>query len=382
MSISLPLAPQPASTLSAQSLVGLTLPELRAWALERGLPAFRAAQVHAGIYRRLATSPEQLTDLPRPLRAELARDVSLAELSVVNEVHDAPSRTTKTLFALRDGALVESVLMGYVDQEGHRRHTICLSSQVGCALGCTFCATGLQGWARNLSAGEMVEQVLHFARRLRADDQRVTNIVYMGMGEPFLNYDAVLQSVRVLTEHAGFDLGARHLTVSTSGVVPGIRRFADEGTQVGLAVSLHAPTDALRNRLVPLNRRYPIDELMDACRDYVARTRRRISFEYTMLAGVNDGAGEARDLARLLHGLLCHVNLIPWNHVQGLPYRPSSTETIADFRDDLLRYGLPVTIRDTRGARITAACGQLRTATVRERRSMPAPSAVAAPNAR
>lgn len=374
MSSSLPLAPHAptSSAASARSLVGLTLPELRAWAVERGLPAFRAAQLHAGIYHRLATSPEQMTNLPRALRVELARDATFAELSPVNEVHDAPSRTTKALFALRDGALVESVLMGYVGQDGHRRHTICLSSQVGCALGCTFCATGLQGWARNLTAGEMVEQVLHFARRLRAEDQHVTNIVYMGMGEPLLNYDAVLQSVRVLTEREGFNLGARHLTISTSGVVPGIRRFAEEGTQVGLAVSLHAPNDALRNRLVPLNRRYPTDELLVACRDYVVRTHRRISFEYTMLAGVNDGPAEARELARLLHGLLCHVNLIPWNHVRGLPYSPSAPETIAAFRDALLDYGLPVTIRDTRGARITAACGQLRTATVRERRSVPA----------
>lgn len=350
--------------------MGYTLPELRAWASARGLPAYRAAQVHAGIYHRLAHGPEELTDLPLALRDELTHEISFASSRVVNEVHDSASRTTKTLFALRDGALVESVLMGYVDQDGHRRHTICLSSQVGCALGCTFCATGLQGWARDLTAGEMVEQVLHFARLLRAGDRHVTNVVYMGMGEPLLNYDAVLQSVRVLTERAGFNLGARHLTISTSGVVPGIVRFTGENTQVGLAVSLHAPTDALRSRLVPLNRRYPIAELMAACRQYVDLTHRRISFEYTMLEGVNDGLEQASDLVALLRGMLCHVNLIPWNRVETMPYRPSPAARIADFRDALLSYGVPVTIRDTRGARITAACGQLRTATVRPRRSL------------
>jgi 23S rRNA (adenine2503-C2)-methyltransferase len=189
------------------------------------------------------------------------------------------------------------------------------------------------------------------------------------MGEPFLNYEAVLDSVRVLTEPGGFALGARHITISTSGVVPAILRFAEERLQVGLAISLHAPDDALRSTLVPLNRRYPIGELIAACREYVARTNRRISFEYTMLAGVNDGAEQAAGLARLLGGLLCHINLIPWNHVEGMQYQPSSAAAMAAFRDWLTGYGLPVTIRDTRGARISAACGQLRTATIRLRRA-------------
>jgi 23S rRNA (adenine2503-C2)-methyltransferase len=291
---------------------------------------------------------------------------------VVREVDDPSSRTTKTLFALGDGALVEGVLMGYEATDGHRRHTVCLSSQVGCALGCTFCATGLQGWARNLDAGEMVEQVLYFARHLRAEGEHVTNIVYMGMGEPFLNYDEVLRSVRVLTERGGFGLGARHVTISTSGVVPAIRRFAAEGLQVGLAVSLHAPDDALRSRLVPLNRRYPLAELLDSCREYVARTNRRISFEYTMLAGVNDGPEQAEGLARLLGGMLCHVNLIPWNPVEGMPYQPSPPAAIAAFREYLAVRGLPVSVRDTKGSRISAACGQLRTATIRPRRVLAA----------
>jgi 23S rRNA (adenine2503-C2)-methyltransferase len=350
-------------------LAGMDLPAIRAWAAARGLPAFRAAQLHHGLYRRLASGPRDLTDLPLALRDQLETEVTFRQLRVVNEVHDGPGSTTKTLFALCDGALVESVLMGYVGKDGHRRFTVCLSSQVGCALGCTFCATGLQGWARDLTTAEMVEQVLYFARRLRAEGHHVTNIVYMGMGEPFLNYEAVLDSVRVLTEPGGFALGARHITISTSGVVPAILRFAEERLQVGLAISLHAPDDALRSTLVPLNRRYPIGELIAACREYVARTNRRISFEYTMLAGVNDGAEQAAGLARLLGGLLCHINLIPWNHVEGMQYQPSSAAAMAAFRDWLTGYGLPVTIRDTRGARISAACGQLRTATIRLRRA-------------
>jgi 23S rRNA (adenine2503-C2)-methyltransferase len=334
----------------------MTLPEMRGWARELGLPAFRAAQVHHGMFKRLAESFEEFSDLPLALRAEVDRHGALRQLSVEHEVADDWSRTAKTLFKMRDGALVESVLMGYEDRRGHRRHTVCLSSQVGCALGCTFCATGLMGWARNLTAAEMVEQVLHFARRLKEQGDRITNVVYMGMGEPFLNYDAVMQSLRVLTEPAGFNLGARHITVSTSGVVPAILRFASEDTQVGLAVSLHAADDALRSRLVPLNRRYPVSDLIDACRQYVRATNRRISFEYTMLAGVNDRQEDAAALARLLRGMLCHVNLIPWNHVDGLNFHPSSRAAILDFQDELAAWGLPVTIRDTRGSGITAAC--------------------------
>jgi 23S rRNA (adenine2503-C2)-methyltransferase len=349
-------------------LVGMDLPALRAWAKERGLPAFRAAQMYHGIYRRLAVSPLEMTDLPLALREQLAGEVLLSELNVVNEVRDPHSRTTKTLFALRDGALVESVLMTYGGHTARRRHTVCLSSQVGCALGCTFCATGLQGWARDLSAGEMVEQILYFARLLRAQDEQLTNIVYMGMGEPFLNYDAVLQSLRLLIDPDGFGLGARHLTVSTSGVVPAIRRFARENLQVGLAVSLHAPNDTLRGMLVPLNRRYGVAELIDACKEYTERTHRRISFEYTMLAGVNDGMEQAEGLVTLLRGMLCHVNLIPWNRVDGMPYHPTPMDAIEAFRDWLEEHGIATTIRDTRGSGISAACGQLRTATIRERR--------------
>jgi 23S rRNA (adenine2503-C2)-methyltransferase len=349
--------------------VGRDLAALRSWAADRNLPAFRAAQVHHGLYRRLATSPGELTDLPRALREQLDLEVRLSDLRVVHEVSDSSGQTTKTLFALQDGALVESVLMAYGGRDIRRRHTVCLSSQVGCALACTFCATGRQGWARDLTVGEMVEQILYFARLLRTRGEQVTNIVYMGMGEPFLNYDAVLESVRLLTDPDAFGLGARHITISTSGVVPAIQRFARENLQVGLAVSLHAPDDALRSTLVPLNRRYPLAEVLDACEEYIARTHRRVSFEYTMLEGVNDGVEQAEGLARLLRGMLCHINLIPWNRVDDMPYHPSSPLVISDFRDRLVEYGLAATIRDTRGSGISAACGQLRTTTMRDRKS-------------
>ena len=345
----------------------MCLADIRAWLGERGVAAYRSTQIQSGFFRRLAPSFATLTDLPSSLRQELAGLATISQLAVEREIADQESRTTKTLFRLSDGALVESVLMSYEDEAGSRRHTVCLSSQVGCPLACTFCATGLMGWARDLTAAEMVEQILYFARTLQARGDRVTNIVYMGMGEPFLNYDAVWKSVQVLCEKSGFGLGARHITISTSGVVPGIRRFTEQGSQVGLAVSLHAADDALRNLLVPLNRRYPVRELIGACHDYVVATHRRVSFEYTMLAGVNDSLDRADSLARLLHGLLCHVNLIPWNRVGGLPYLPSSGPAIVAFRDRLAGYGLPITIRDTRGSRISAACGQLRTDTVRQR---------------
>jgi 23S rRNA (adenine2503-C2)-methyltransferase len=349
----------------------MTTADMRQWVLDHGLPAFRASQIGHGLFRQLSPTLAELSDLPQVLRQELAREASFVLAEVEREVSDAPSRTTKTLFKLVDGALVESVLMGYEGLDSHRRHTVCLSSQVGCALGCSFCATGLMGWARDLSAAEMVEQVLYYARLLREFDERVTNIVYMGMGEPFLNFDAMWQSVKVLTDPAGFNLGARHITLSTSGVVPGILRLAEEESQVGLAVSLHSADDDLRTRLVPLNKRYPVREVIAACRHYIARTHRRVSFEYTLLAGVNDGEEQAYSLARLLRGMICHVNVIPWNRVEGMPYQPSSPEAIAAFRDCLVSQGIASTVRDTRGSRISAACGQLRTASERRPAAMP-----------
>jgi 23S rRNA (adenine2503-C2)-methyltransferase len=360
-----------------QLLADLTREEMVAWVAARGLLAYRGRQLYAAVFRRLATSFDELTDLPRDVRTELAQEASLVPLLVQQRHRDKQAETEKALFRLADGALVEGVLMDYPGERGGGRHTVCLSTQVGCALGCRFCATGLQGWTRDLSPGEIAGQVLHFERVLRARGARVTNVVYMGMGEPLLPYENTLTSVRLLTDPHGFGLGQRHVTISTAGIVPGIRRLAREGLQVGLAVSIHAATDEARSALMPLNRRWGLDELLDACRDYVEATHRRITFECTLIGGVNDGPDDARALAERLRGLLCHVNLIPWNRVDEIPFQPSSRARVAAFRDVLAAAGLPVTVRDTRGSAIQAACGQLKTASTRARRATLRPVPVA-----
>jgi len=271
----------------------------------------------------------------------------------------ADGLTRKVLFALRDNQTIESVLMHY-----ERRHTACISTQVGCPLGCVFCATGQSGFVRNLTPGEIVGQVLYFARQLRdqgrGTNRPITNVVFMGMGEPLANYEATWQAIETLTHDEGFNLGARRITISTVGLVPGIQRLAEEGTQIGLAISLHAPTDELRDKLVPINRRYPLNQLMAACRHYVERTGRRISFEYALIQGVNDSLEQARQLARLLDGLLCHVNLIPLNPVPESPYQPSPRDRVLAFQAELNRLEVPNTLRVERGIDIQAGCGQLR----------------------
>jgi 23S rRNA (adenine2503-C2)-methyltransferase len=248
------------------------------------------------------------------------------------------------------------VLMAY-----RRRHTVCVSTQVGCAIGCPFCATGQGGFERDLTAGEIVAQVLHFGRQLKAQSERVTNVVFMGMGEPLANYRATWLSIARLNDPAGFNLGARRMTLSTVGLVPGIRRMAAEPLQVGLAVSLHAPTDRLRDRLVPVNRRYPLAQLMAACREYVEITKRRVTFEYALMNEINDAPQQAAQLADLLADLLCHVNLIPLNPTQAASsYTASPRTRVMAFRAVLLRRGIPVTLRLRRGLDIQAGCGQLR----------------------
>jgi 23S rRNA (adenine2503-C2)-methyltransferase len=360
-------------------LTDFSLPALEQWVAGRGWPAYRARQVWGALYRRLETDPHGLHELPRGLRDELAATARLSALSVHERRVDAAAGTEKVLFRLHDGATIETVLMRYERDGASPRATVCVSTQAGCPLACAFCATGKMGWARDLSVGEVVEQVTHFARALRAEGhnsrggfteargRHVTNVVFMGMGEPLLPYETTLSAIRTLTHPDGFNLGARHITVSTAGVVPGILRLAEEGLQVGLAVSLHAPDDTTRGRIMPLNRRYPIAAVLEAVRTYIARTNRRVTFEYTMIAGVNDSAGHAAALAALLRDLLCHVNLIPLNPVAGVDLVCSAPRDIALFRDVLARGGVPVTVRDTRGGAISAACGQLQTAARRRR---------------
>ncbi len=313
-------------------------------------PPYRCSQVWRGLYQGLRR-PGEMTDLPPALRdrLEAALPPGLTELS--RSEADGGS-TLCWLWSLPGGARVETVLMHHRD-----RSTVCVSSQAGCAMGCSFCATGQAGFARHLSAGEIVEQVVAAARESRRVGRRLSNVVFMGMGEPLANYDRVSAALARL--HGELGLSARHLTVSTVGVVPGIRRLAAEALPVTLAVSLHAANDRLRDRLVPLNRRYPIAALLEACGEYRRVTRRRLSFEWAMIDGVNDTNADADELAALAAPLGAHVNLIPLNPTPGYPVRGSPPARVGGFRDRLATRGVNATVRHTRGGSINAACGQL-----------------------
>ncbi len=317
-----------------------------------GEPAYRARQVWDGLYRRRRPL-EELTDVGIALRNRLAEALPLALTPLHTSTAD-DGETLKWLWAAGgDGASVETVLMRYP-----ARATVCVSTQAGCAMGCTFCATGQAGFERHLTSGEVVEQV---ARAQHASPQRVGNVVFMGMGEPLANYDATWAAVERL--HDDFGISARHITVSTVGVVPGMRRLAQERLPVTLAVSLHAPDDALRNELVPLNRRYPLAEVLAAAREYLAASGRRLSFEYAMIGGVNDAPAQADALARRLRGFspAAHVNLIPLNPTPGYGVPASPPRRVSAFAERLRQAGVAATVRRNRGTDIDAACGQLRT---------------------
>lgn len=338
------------------TLHDFTLAELEAWVVERGYPRYRARQLYHWAYQQLALDYDVMSVLPKTMRQELAASLPVTDLSLVRTRSADGGDTLKFLFRTADDHFVETVLMFYPD-----RTTVCVSCQIGCAVGCSFCATGLSGLIRNLRAGEMVSQVVYAARVARQRGRRLSNIVVMGMGEPFQNYDAVMRFVAIVNDRAGLGIGARHITLSTAGVVPFIDRLADEPYQVKLAVSLHAPNDALRSQLVPLNRRWPIEELLAACRRYVAKTGRRVTFEYVLIEGINDDERTAAELARKLRGLLCHVNLIPYNPTPAAPlFRRPDPERIERFAAVLDHYGIPATVRYSRGVDIAAACGQLR----------------------
>jgi 23S rRNA (adenine2503-C2)-methyltransferase len=317
-----------------------------------GEPAYRTRQVWSGLYERLA-SPEEMTELPKALRQRLTDAVDLAPaLSLARESVSDRGDTAKWLWSLHDGRSVETVLMHYPD-----RTTVCVSTQAGCAMACGFCATGQAGFDRNLSTGEIVEQVVAAARAARDSGRRLGNVVFMGMGEPLANYDRVWGAVERLHDDLG--LSARHLTLSTVGIVPGIRRLAAESLPVNLAVSLHAANDTLRDELVPINRRYPLDELMAACSEYLAAKRRRLSFEWALIDSVNDRDSDAAELATLALPLGAHVNLIPLNPTPGYLTRGTPPGRVSQFRDRLRALGVNATVRRNRGTDIDAACGQL-----------------------
>lgn len=322
-------------------------------ALLPGEPAFRTRQIWEGLYDQ-GRELHELTNVSKALRARLEQEPTLAtSLRCVHESADEGATTVKWLWELHGGAEVETVLMHYDD-----RSTVCISSQAGCAMACGFCATGQGGFTRHLSVGEIVEQVVRARRRAADDGRRLSNVVFMGMGEPMANYNAVWGAVERL--HGDLGLSARHLTISTVGLVPGIRRMTEEDLPVNLAVSLHAANDELRNELVPINRTYPLDVLAEACADYVEATGRRLSFEWALIAGTNDRPSDAAELADYARSLRAHVNLIPLNPTPGYPTVGTDRPGVVAFRDALTDRGVNATVRQNRGTGIDAACGQLR----------------------
>jgi 23S rRNA (adenine2503-C2)-methyltransferase len=341
-------------------LSGLPPADLEAWLVTREVPTWRARQVLDAVWRSPASFAADVRTLPAALRQELDAAFRFDTLASTELRPADGGRTEKALHRLSDGALVESVLMHYPARPGQReRHTLCISSQAGCAVGCPFCATGELGPGRDLEVAEIVDQVRHAARRLAPNGRHLTNVVFMGMGEPLLNLDHVLAAVQALADPARLGLGARHVTVSTSGVVPGIRRLTALGAQFTLAVSLHAARDSLRDVLVPLNRRWPVAEVVAAAREHGHATGRRITYEVTMIGGINDTAADAIALANLLRGDHAHVNLIPMNPVAHTPWSASPMAVIEQFAATLREAGISTTIRRNRGQEIGAACGQL-----------------------
>ncbi len=333
-------------------LLGMPLKKLEDLLEGFGEKRFRAVQLAEWIYKKKSWDFESMTNLSKSLREKLKRHCRVSLLTVARRQVSRRDGTTKYLFRCPDGELVESV---YLPHEGRR--TACLSTQVGCAMGCRFCATGDSGFSRHLSSWEIVAQVLG----IEADQGlELDNLVYMGMGEPMHNWEGTRESLATLLDPAGRGFGPRHVTVSTCGVVPGILKLAESGLGARLAVSLHAPDDATRGALMPVNDRYPLRELMGACRAYQEKTGLQLTFEYTLFAGQNDGVGDARALAALLKGLECKVNLIPYNPVAGLPHQAPDFQAVAAFQTELKRLGLSAMLRTEKGGDIDAACGQLR----------------------
>jgi 23S rRNA (adenine2503-C2)-methyltransferase len=323
-----------------------------------GEPRFRAKQLWSWLYENRASSFDAMTNLSKNLRARLKAETTLGNLQIVTE-QSSQDGTVKRLYRLHDGQLIESVLMPYDDD----RRTACISTQAGCAMGCVFCATGQMGFSRHLTSTEIFEQAMLFARDLEAQGDRLSNVVLMGMGEPFHNYDNTLLAIHRLMDDLG--IGARHITVSTVGLVPQIKRFADEGIQVKLAISLHAATDTERAALLPVNKRWPLSELMDACCDYIEKGGRRVTFEWASIQGENDTPEQAHALGKLLKGMLCHVNIIPLNPTGGYHHGPSGTDRVNAFIAILADYGVSATVRVRRGIDIDAGCGQLKAAVIK-----------------
>ncbi|MEH7299633.1 23S rRNA (adenine(2503)-C(2))-methyltransferase RlmN [Neobacillus drentensis] len=336
------------------SIYSLELHQLKEWLSENGEKPFRAEQIFDWLYKKRITSFEEMSNLAKGLRDKLAKHFQITTLNTVIQQTSADG-TIKFLFELHDGYSIETVLMRH-----DYGNSVCVTTQVGCRIGCTFCASTLGGLKRHLEAGEIVAQVVKVQQALDETEERVSSVVIMGIGEPFDNYDNMMSFLKIINHDKALNIGARHITVSTSGIVPKIYQFADEDLQINFAISLHAPNTELRSRLMPINKAYKLDDLMKAVRYYIDKTGRRISFEYGLFGGVNDSTEHAEELATLLNGIKCHVNLIPVNYVPERDYVRTPRDKIFDFEKTLKKRGINVTIRREQGSDIAAACGQLR----------------------
>ncbi len=334
-----------------KDIKSMTMEELSAYIIELGEPKFRLKQIFRWLHRGVR-SFEEMTDLPRSLQAKLQEDAKIATLSIYARYRSQMDETVKYLFALEDGNIIETVAMKY-----HHGWSLCISSQVGCRMGCSFCQSTKGGLIRPLTAGEILDQIIKVQEDL---DIRISNIVMMGIGEPLDNLDEVLRFLKNVNDPEGINIGYRHISLSTCGLIPGIRKLAEFEFPITLSISLHATTDQKRSGIMPVNKKYNIGELIDACKYYQEHTGRRISFEYAVIDGVNDGYEDAKALAKLLKGILCHINLIPVNPIEDGNYRPPTKKNILGFQDTLIKLGLNATIRRTLGADISASCGQLR----------------------
>ncbi len=346
---------------SKPALLSVSRVDLESWLQDHGAPAYRRGQVIGSVMRG-ATAFDEMREVPRALREQLEASYRLTSLRPIAKSEADRGLTTKTLFELDGGHTVEAVVMRYSD-----RATLCISSQAGCPVGCPFCATGKFPFGRNLAAHEIEEQAVDAARLLTTEGRRLSHVVFMGMGEPLLNYNAVIESVRRIADPDRLAISPRRIVVSTSGVIPRIEQLAEEKVPVTLAISLHAARNELRDVLVPINRKYPVKDLVAAADGYARQSGRRVSYEWVMLASVNDTERDAKELGRLLRKRLAHVNLIPFNPVDDTPYAAPSREGVRKFKEHVAGVGLNVTVRDTRGREADAACGQLHERVMRER---------------
>ncbi|WP_027339151.1 23S rRNA (adenine(2503)-C(2))-methyltransferase RlmN [Halonatronum saccharophilum] len=332
-------------------LIGSDISDLENLIKELDQPKFRAKQLFSWLYNKKVDKIKEMTNLSKELRAKLEKKTRIERLKLIKS-QESSDGTVKYLFGLSDGNKIESVYMPYRDG----RRSICISTQVGCGMGCNFCATGLHGLSRNLTAGEIVNQILTVED---ITGEEISNVVFMGMGEPLANYDRVLKAIRLINSEQGMNIGMRRITLSTCGLIPQIESLAQEKLQLTLAISLHAANNKLRSQMMPINAKYPVEELIPACKRYTELTGRRITFEYAIVDGLNDSYAHARELAKLLRGMLAHVNLIPINEVEGIDYTRPQRRSINLFKEELDKLNIPATIRVERGGDIDAACGQL-----------------------